>query len=145
MPESSQSFESHAKIVPGYHRLTLALVALPMLYFGYRTLVGFSVERLALFLFSIGVLLTAAYARIFPVRVQNRVIRLEEQLRMQRVLPPDLRARIGELTTNQLIGLRFASDEELPELTRRVLDEGIHDRNQIKRSVRDWRPDHQRI
>jgi hypothetical protein len=70
---------------------------------------------------------------------------LEERLRMETLLPDDLRPRIGEFTTGQLIGLRFASDEELPDLARRVLDEGLTDRKAIKQAVKSWRADHQRI
>jgi hypothetical protein len=79
------------------------------------------------------------------VGVQDRVIRLEERLRMERVLPAELRPRISELTTKQLVSLRFASDEELPELVRRVLGGELAERNDIKRAVRNWRADHQRI
>jgi hypothetical protein len=145
MKESRQSFETHAKIVPGYHRWTVALVALPTLYFAYRTAFDFSVDRLALFLFAVGVALTATYTRVFPLGVQDRVIRLEERLRMERLLPADLRPRIGELTTRQLVALRFASDEELPDLVRRVLAGELAQRNDIKRAIRDWRADQQRI
>jgi hypothetical protein len=145
MSESRQAFESHAKIVPGYHRWTAALVALPTLYFAYRAAFDFSFDRLALFLFAVGVILTATYARVFPIGVQDRVIRLEERLRMENVLPSDLRPRIPELTTRQLVSLRFASDEELPELVRRVLAGDLSGRHDIKRAIRDWRPDHQRI
>ncbi|MGE0158061.1 MAG: DUF6526 family protein [Gemmatimonadales bacterium] len=145
MSESRQSFENHAKIVPGYHRWAAALVALPTLYFAYRAAFDFSVDRLVLFLFGVGVLLTATYTRVFPVGVQDRVIRLEERLRLERVLPADLRSRIPELTTRQLVSLRFASDEELPDLVRRVLGGELSGRHDIKRAVRNWRADEQRI
>jgi uncharacterized membrane protein YciS (DUF1049 family) len=145
MSEPVQSFESHAKIVPGYHRWTTALLVLPTLYFMYLAAIDFSVERAVFFLFCVGVILAALYARVFPLGVQDRVIRLEERMRMERLLPADLKARIQDFTTEQLVGLRFASDEELPELARRVLDEGMAGRNDIKREVRAWRADHQRI
>jgi hypothetical protein len=145
MSETPQSFENHAKIVPLYHRWMTGLLVLPTLYFGYRAALDFSVDRLALFLFAVGVALAALYARIFPLRVQDRVIRLEERLRLERLLPADLKARIPDLTTHQLVGLRFASDEELPELVRRVLDEGLTDRNDVKRAIKSWRADHARI
>ncbi|MEJ2203706.1 MAG: DUF6526 family protein [Gemmatimonadota bacterium] len=90
-------------------------------------------------------ILVSYYARTFALGVQDRLIRLEERLRMERLLPDDLRARIGEFSTEQLVGLRFASDDELPELARRVLAEGITDRKVIKKSVGNWRADHQRI
>jgi hypothetical protein len=65
MSESPQSFDNHAKIVPLYHRWMTALLVLPTLYFGYRAALDFSVDRLALFLFAVGVALAALYARIF--------------------------------------------------------------------------------
>jgi hypothetical protein len=145
MSEAPQSFENHAKIVPGYHRWTASLLAIPTLYFGYRAAADPSVERAMYFVFAVGVLFAAYYLRAFPLGVQDRLIRLEERLRMERVLPADLRPRIGELTARQMVALRFASDDELPELTRRVLDQGITDRKEIKRAIRSWRADHQRI
>ncbi|MBK7596534.1 MAG: hypothetical protein IPJ11_15160 [Gemmatimonadetes bacterium] len=86
----------------------------------------------------------AVSARTMALTVQNRVIRLEEHLRMQRLLPADLQARIGELSVGQLVALRFASDAELPELTRTVLTQGITDKKAIKRMITTWRPDHLR-
>lgn len=146
MSETPQSFENHAKIVPGYHRWATALLVLPTLYYLFLTVRDFySAERLADFLFAAGVILAALYARVFPIGVQDRVIRLEERLRMQHLLPEDLKKRIPELTTGQLVALRFASDEELPDLARRVLDEGITDKKAIKQAVKSWRADHQRI
>jgi hypothetical protein len=97
------------------------------------------------FLLAVGLILVAWFVRAFPLGVQDRVIRLEERLRLERLLPGDLKARIGDFTTNQLVGLRFASDEELPGLARRVLDEGISDRKTIKQAVKNWRADYQRI
>jgi uncharacterized membrane protein YciS (DUF1049 family) len=145
MSDAPQSFENHAKIVPGYHYTATALLVLPTLYFLFLAVRDFSVERLAFFLFAVGVIVAALYARLFPLGVQDRVIRLEERMRMERILPADLKTRIGEFTTGQLVGLRFASDQELPDLARRVLDEGISDRKVIKQAVKNWRADHQRI
>ena len=146
MSETPQNFENHAKIVPGYHWWGTGLLVLPTLYFGYRFVRDFySVEQTALFLFAIGVIIVGFYARIFALGAQDRVIRLEERLRMERILPDDLKGRIAEFTTGQLVALRFASDEELPELARRVLDENITDRKVIKQAVKNWRADHQRI
>lgn len=145
MSETPQNFENHAKIVPGYHYWATAFLVLPTLYFLFQTAFHFSVQNLATLLFAVGVIMTAFYARAFPLGVQDRVIRLEERLRMERVLPPDLKGRVGEFTTGQLVGLRYASDEELPALARRVLDEGMTDKKLIKRAVTSWRADHQRI
>jgi hypothetical protein len=145
MSERAQSFESHAKIVPGYHRWATALLVLPTLYFGYRAAFEFTWDRLALFLFAVGAVLAGLYARVFPLGVQDRLIRLEERLRMERLLPPDLRGRISELTTSQMVALRFASDGELADLVRRVLDQWITDKSEIKKAIQSWRADHHRI
>ncbi len=69
--------------------------------------------------------LLALVGRMFALTVQDRVIRLEMQLRLQSVLPPDLRARIPEFNVAQFVSMRFASDAELPELARKVLDEHL--------------------
>jgi len=83
-------------------------------------------------------------ARLFALAVQDRVIRLEELLRYERVLPEELRWRSDELTVNQFVSLRFASDEELPALMRKVLDEKLAERKAIKQLIKSWRPDYLR-
>jgi len=146
MSDTPQNFENHAKMVTGYHYWATALLVLPTLYYLFLFVRDFySAERLANAMFAIGVIIAAFYARVFPLGVQDRVIRLEERMRMERLLPDDLKGRIPEFTTGQLVGLRYASDAELPTLARRVLDEGITDKKQIKQAVKDWRPDHQRV
>ena len=84
------------------------------------------------------------YGRLFALRVQDRLIRLEEQLRYERVLPEELRWRSDELTVNQFVSLRFASDEELPALMRKVLDEKLTERKEIKQLIKKWKPDYLR-
>lgn len=144
-PDPLQSFENHARFVTGYHRVGTGLILVLFVFFVYRTISDFSIDRLADVLLVVAVGLVAFYARSFPIGVQDRVIRNEERLRLAQLLPADLRERAGALSTDQLIALRFASDAELPELVRRVLDEDIRDSREIKRSIREWRPDHQRI
>lgn len=145
MSQSAQSFENHAKLVPMYHMWATALVVLPTAYFAFLTVTSFALERLALLAFCVGTIILGLFARLFPLGVQDRVIRLEERMRMERLLPDDLRGRIGSFTTEQLIALRFASDEELSDLAKRVLDEGMTDRKSIKQAVKSWRADNQRI
>jgi hypothetical protein len=82
--------------------------------------------------------------RLYALRVQDRVIRLEERIRLVSVLPEPLRSRIGELTGAQLVALRFASDAELPSLVERALQEKLS-RADIKKAVVNWRPDYSRI
>jgi hypothetical protein len=84
------------------------------------------------------------YTRRFAWTVQDRVIRLEMRLRLTELLPGELRQRIPEFTVGQLVALRFASDAELPELARKVLEEKINDRKVIKQLVKDWQADNLR-
>jgi uncharacterized membrane protein YheB (UPF0754 family) len=83
-------------------------------------------------------------ARLFALRVQDRVIRMEERQRMSKLLPDDMKVRIGEFTPAQLVALRFASDEELPVLSRKVLNDKLTDMKAIKKMVQHWRGDYLR-
>ena len=94
---------------------------------------------------AIALVIAIFLARAYALTVQNRVIRLEEKLRLQRCLPEELRTRIDELKTNQLIALRFCSDEELPDITRAALSGELTDRNAIKKRIKNWRPDWLRV
>ena len=93
---------------------------------------------------AITLLLLFWYARAFPIAVQDRLIRLEERLRLARLMPPEMLPRCEDLTPSQLIALRFASDAELPQLATKVIDDGITDRARIKALIREWRADHMR-
>lgn len=145
MAGKTQSYANHARMVPGYHYVNGLILLVLLFWTGREMARGVSVPTVMDFLLVLAVTLTAFYARTFALGVQDRVIRLEERLRMAEVLPDDLRSRLHEFTTEQLIGLRFASDDELPGLARKVLNEAIMDRKAIKAIVKDWRPDHQRI
>ena len=142
MPNQPQSFANHAKVVPAY-LFTLGLIAVNLLWNLYRTVVDPSVAQLMALSLAVALLMVSFFARIFALTVQDRVIRLEMQLRLAN-LAPDLSGRFGEFTVNQLCSLRFASDVELPELARRVLSEKLDDRKAIKKQVRDWQADHLR-
>ncbi len=145
MDQPEQSFDNHAKTVPLYHFGLTILVMSVLVYSLIQVFQDFSVDTLMMAVMAMALLGTTIFARIFPMGVQDRVIRLEERLRMKEVLPEDLQDRIEDFTTEQLIALRFATDRELPDLARRVLDESMADRKAIKQAVAVWRPDHQRI
>ncbi len=146
---TEQKYANHRKFVPGYHYLTIGIVTVNLFWTLYRLIWPIPGVPLPDRLFAVAVALALGlivfYTRTFPLQAQDRVIRLEETLRMERLLPPDLKARIGELRRGQLLALRFATDEELPELTRAVLDGGIKDSNEIKKRIRNWRADHFRL
>ncbi len=145
MSQSDQNFKNHAKMVPAYHYWMTSMLVLPSLYLGYGVVTDFSFADLVTFIFSVGVVFAAFFARWFALGVQDRVIRLEEQLRMEKLLPEELKQRIPEVTTEQMIALRFASDEELTGLVFTALSEGISDRKTLKQAIKNWRADNQRI
>jgi len=139
-----QNFEHHVRIVPVFHFGVFGVFFINLVFRVYRAIRDTSGETLRAALMAVALILLFFFARLFALSVQDRVIRLEERLRMERLLPADLKPRIGEFTVPQLVGLRFASDEELPELARKVLEEKIAERKAIKQLVKKWRPDFQR-
>ncbi len=145
----TQTYANHRKFVPGYHFVAFGILVINFIWTLYRLFWGLPgvpvFDRLLSVLLAVAFVLIALYARTFPLKAQDRVIRLEEQMRLQRLLPPDLQPRIGELRGSQFIALRFASDDELPELTRTVLDKGIRNSSEIKKLIRNWRADHFRM
>ncbi|HEX3372381.1 MAG TPA: DUF6526 family protein [Candidatus Acidoferrales bacterium] len=142
---AEQNFTNHAKTVPAYHFFVMPVMFLNLGWSIYRWKTSlWSVDGAIWVLTSVALLLGFLLARIFALSVQDRVIRLEERLRCERLLPPDLQARIVELEPGQLISLRFASDAELPALARKVLDEKIKDRKVIKQQIKNWRADYLR-
>jgi hypothetical protein len=153
MPEGGpQSFATHRRFVPPYHFVAGGILLLNLLWAFvriYHAMRGGGrfdrVDSGVELLLAVALLLVFLYVRQFVTTLQDRLIRLEMRLRLADVLPPDLRGRIPELAVGQLIALRFASDAELPELTRKVLDEKIADRDAIKRQIRTWQADHLRV
>ena len=137
-----QTFANHSRLVPGYHVVAGLLLLLNVGFAGWTLIRDFSFGNIVFFTTAVALLLIGFYARAFALAVQDRVIRLEERLRLRTILPTDLQPRIEELTTEQLIALRFASDGEVPDLTRKVLDENIGDRAAIKKLIKNWRPDY---
>jgi hypothetical protein len=143
-PQPPQSFEHHTRLLPGFHFVAFPLVALNFLYAAYQAIAHASMATVVGLGFAIGVLLVTLFSRVMAVTVQDRVIRLEERLRMRALLPTDLQGRIDDFSVKQLVALRFAGDDELPSLARKVLDERLEDQKAIKRLVKNWRADYQR-
>lgn len=140
-----QSFAHHTKWVGGFHGFVLPALLLNTGWSIYQWIhLGWTIGGFINVLTAIALLLLSFYARVFALTVQDRVIRLEERLRLEKLLPDDLKPRIGEFTKDQLVGLRFASDAELPALARKVLTDKIADRKSVKQSIQNWRADHLR-
>jgi uncharacterized protein DUF6526 len=142
--DKPQSYAHHAKFDPAFHFFVLPVLAINVIAAIYH-LVRFPGLGSAWFLvLSLALAALAGRTRAFATKLQDRVIRLEERIRMTALLPEPLRSRIGELTDSQFVGLRFASDAELPALVQRALDEKLS-RTDIKKAVTNWRPDYSRV
>ena len=139
-----QSFEKHARLVPVFHFFVLPVLMINLVWSLVDLKNGITAGSVRNLAVAAALMVLAVIARVFALSVQDRVIRMEMQLRLERMLPAELRPRIGEFAVEQLIGLRFAGDEELPGLARQVLDEKLADRKTIKRRVKNWKPDYLR-
>ena len=136
-----QTFENHVRVVPAYHMYVFGVFLVNFVWRLVQLKDGITFASIMNVLLAAAFVLVFFYARTFPLTVQDRVIRLEMRLRLERLLPPDLRSRIPEFTVPQLVSLRFASDDELPALARQVLDEKLKDRKTIKRRIKSWQAD----
>jgi hypothetical protein len=141
----TQTYATHRRYVPYFHFFAVPILGINVLvqiYVLIRHFSGWSVWNV---LVASALLALALATRRMATTAQDRIIRLEETLRLQRCLPADLQGRLGELTTGQLVGLRFCVDEELLELTRAVLGGELRGREDIKKRIKSWRPDTLRV
>jgi hypothetical protein len=144
MERRPQTLANHAKFDPLFH-----FILVPILLVGFGFSVSFAVHRangprIWLAVLSLLAVLLTFKCRIYVLKVQDRVIRLEERLRLAALLPEALRPRIPELTEAQLIALRFAADAELPSLVEKTLRENL-DTKAIKKAINHWKPDYWRV
>jgi hypothetical protein len=141
-----QSYAHHGKVVPLFHRLLFPIIALSFIGSVVNLLQSFG-DHSRLYNASLITALSAAmvmlffFCRIFPLKAQDRVIRAEENLRHYILAGKLLDPR---LTVKQIVGLRFASDAEFLELAKKAADEDLSP-DAIKRAVKNWRPDHDRL
>jgi Family of unknown function (DUF6526) len=145
MAEQTQTYANHGRYIPVYHFFAVPVLLVNVVVMAIefvrdpRFLTGWAV------VVALALALGMLYLRFMPLRAQDRVIRIEERARLERILPSDLRGRIGELTPSQLIAIRFAPDDEVPDLTRRALNGELKTQKDIKLAIRTWRADHLRV
>jgi Family of unknown function (DUF6526) len=139
--EKVQNFENHTRLVPPYHMFVIPIFMINFIWRLVQLKDGVTFASIMNVLLGVAFVILVLYARLFTLTVQDRVIRLEMRMRLERLLPVDLRSRIPEFTVAQLISLRFAGDEELAALARQVLDEKLNDRKSIKRRIKNWQAD----
>ena len=139
-----QNLKNHAAFDPWFH-IVLSLVLVINLAVATGHLIRhFGLHSVWLEVLSLAVFVLAAKVRMYSIKVQDRVIRLEERQRLNLLLPEAMRSRIPEFTERQLIALRFASDGELPDLAERTLAQNLAPAD-IKKSIQSWRPDYWRV
>lgn len=145
MADTTQTYATHTKWVPMFHYFAFPILFGNVLVHAYAVVRGPNLGTVWALLVAIALMISLFCARLFALGAQDRVIRLEERLRMRELLPADLQARIPEITREQIIGLRFASDEELPALVAQVLRDNIQKRDEVKKLVKHWRADHHQL
>jgi hypothetical protein len=142
--KTPQTYANHTRLDPLFHFFLLPIfggstfASIFRFWYHPNTTTGWQ------FLLVASAMVAVFKMRLYSVKVQDRIIRLEERLRLATLLPEALRSRIPELTEQQLVGLRFASDQELPNLVDRALSERLSQAD-IKKTVRVWRPDYWRV
>ena len=141
----SQNYKTHRQYVPAFHFFTIPILVANVVveamrfyrnqtsYQGWEVVVAFTL------------LLFAFVARGMAVKAQDRVIRLEERLRLGALLPPEHREKVNDLTPQQLVALRFASDDEVPDLAHRTMTGEFKTQSEIKKAIKSWRADTHRV
>jgi len=144
MERRPQTYTNHVKFDPWFHFTLIPLLLFLLVSAGraaWNDGSAFSWWRVGLV---VAMLMLSLRCRLYALKVQSRVIRLEERLRMERLLPSELKGRLHELTEDQLVALRFAADEELADATSKALAGKLSNKD-IKKEIRHWRPDYFRV
>ena len=144
MSNATQSFDSHTRWDPAYHFFVVPVALITFIWICYNAYRARTAWTHWEIIVGIAAIIAVLKLRTYALKVQDRLIRLEERLRLSSLVTPDFRPRINELKSNQLVALRFASDAELPALAARALAENL-DRKQIKAAIKTWRADEFRV
>ena len=139
-----QNLKNHGRLDPAFHfvifAVLLANLIVSIVYLAHHP----HFHAAWLVVLSVAVFIVLFRLRSYPLRVQDRVIRLEERLRLQALAPQEWHSQIYRLSEDQLIGLRFAADDEVVELAKQALEHSLN-RKQIKERIKDWRADYWRV
>jgi len=142
--KSPQTFANHTRWDPLYHFFTVPVFGLTVIWSAVHFIRHPGWYSAGLFVLLTAATVAVLKTRFYALRVQDRVIRLEERLRLATLLSEPLRSRIPELTESQCIAIRFAADAEVPKLVEKALNEKLS-RADIKKAVPTWRPDYWRV
>jgi len=147
MSDTPQSYAHHTRWDPLFHFFVLPVFVLAALAALVHLILCFwphPIHSILMFVLAVAMLIAVFKIRLYALKVQDRVIRLEERLRLATLLPEGLHSRIPELSEGQLIALRFASDGELAGLAQRAINEKLSP-DDIKKCIQSWRADNWRV
>ena len=145
MPDQMpQTFANHTRFDPPYHFFVIPVLAITVLLTIWNLIQNASFYSAWMVVVALALVVLALKCRLYALKVQTRVIRLEERLRLATLLPESLRAKIPKLTEGQLVALRFASDAEVPGLVEKALAASLPN-TEIKNAIVNWRPDYFRV
>jgi len=145
MPDQMpQTFANHTRFDPPYHFFVIPVLAITVLVTIWNLIQNASFYSAWMVVVALALVVLALKCRLYALKVQTRVIRLEERLRLVTLLPESLRAKIPKLTEGQLVALRFASDAEVPGLVEKALAASLPN-TEIKKAIVNWRPDYFRV
>jgi hypothetical protein len=144
---SEQNLKNHGRLDPPVHIVLFSILVVNLVFsvihmIRHREDAYFAGPWIVVL--SLAVFIPFIKLRAYPLKVQDRVIRLEERIRLQALAPAEWHTQIYKLTEDQMIGLRFAADDEVVELAKQALEHNLT-RKQIKERIKSWRPDNWRI
>jgi len=142
--KAPQTLANHVRFDPAYHAFLIPVAGINVLVAIWNVFRNPSLAAAWFVILAIAGVVAILKIRLYPLKAQDRIIRLEEQLRLSQLLPQGLRGRCNELNEAQLIALRFASDADLTALVEKVLGGSMSQRD-IKRAIVNWRPDYFRV
>lgn len=141
----TQNFANHVRWHPPFHFVASPLLLIYVIWSAVQLVRHPGWEAGVNFILAIVIVITFFLTRVYALMVQDRLIRLEEQLRFQRVLPAELAQRAAGIPIPFIVALRFASDEELTGLVRQVLDNQFAKPVDVKKAIKNWRGDYHRV
>ncbi len=145
MSEPTQTIANHTRWHPPFHFVLSPILLIHLIWTIYQLYQTPDFAHVEALLLAIGLILMMLLTRINPLKAQDRIIRLEEQLRYQKLLPAALAEKASALPERLLIAMRFASDAELPALAQQVVDRKFTSSKEIKQAIKNWRGDYFRV
>ena len=145
MAESQQSYSNHVRFDPLFHYIAGPLLLLNLLWSIVNVVMRPNLDSMVYVPVALALVLITFLVRTYPLKAQDRIIRLEEKLRYQQVLSVDLAQKASTLKVNQIVALRFASNAELAGLIEQILAGKLNTSAEIKSAIKNWRADNFRI